>query len=86
MRTRTIETETLANLDRLLTAKREAASASALADKAVKEAVQALGLESDTFLLKGRDGTIEILASFNERSVREIPARVDKFHSFKRVK
>ena len=51
-----------------------------------KDAVTALGLPDETVLLKSDDRAVELLAAWNERAVREIPARVDKFHSFKQVK
>ena len=87
MKTKTIEVETLKSLSRLLAAKRETAAAASLAAKEAKEAIETLGLPAgETILLRSHDRGIEILADWNSRNVREIPARTDAFFSFKVLK
>ena len=86
MKTKTVNAVSLAELLALLERKRETAAAAAAASKAAKDAVEALGLPAESILLKSDDRAVELLAAWNERSVREIAARVDRFHSFKQVK
>ncbi len=70
----------------LLEQKRVTAAAAAKAAKAAKEAAEALGLPSESVLLKADDRSAEIAAIFTERPVAAIAERVDKFHSFKVTK
>jgi len=84
VKTKKVNAVQLHALLKLLAEKRETAAAAAAAAKDAKDAVAALGLGDETILLKAEDGT-ELLAAWNERSVREIPSRVDRFHSFKEI-
>ena len=86
MKTKTVNAVSLNELLALLERKRATAAEAAAASKAAKDAVEALGLPAESILLKADDRSAELLAAWNERAVREIPARVDKFHSFKQVK
>lgn len=86
MKTKTVTAAQLMNLAALLESKRVTAAAAAKAAKAAKEASEALGLPSESVLLKADDRSAEIAALWNERSVAAIAERVDKFHSFKVTK
>ena len=86
MKTRTVSALALAQFAALLAAKRETAAAAAAASKAAKIAAEALGLPSESVLLKADDRSSEIAALWNERAVAAIDARTDSFHSFKVVK
>jgi hypothetical protein len=86
MKTKTVSAATLAEFAALLETKRTTAAAAAAASKAAKVAAEALGLPSESILLKADDKSSEILALWSERSVSASPARVDSFHSFKSVK
>ena len=86
MRSKTVPASALVAFAALLEAKRETAAAAAKAAKAAKEAADALGLPSESVLLKADDRSAEIAAIFTERPVAAIAERVDKFHSFKVVK
>ena len=86
MKTKTVSALTLVEFAALLEAKRTTAAAAAKAAKAAKEAAEALGLPSESVLLKADDRSAEIAAIFNERPVAAIAERIDKFHSFKVVK
>ena len=86
MKTKTIPFATLSTLIVALNRKRETAAAAAAASAEVKKQVEALGLPSDSILLRDEDRIVEVAAMWNSRNVREIPARVDQFHSFKVTK
>jgi len=86
MKTKTITAATLAEFASLLETKRTTAAAAAAASKAAKLAAEALGLPSESVLLKADDKSAEIAALWNERCVAAIAARTDSFHSFKVVK
>ena len=86
MKTKTITAAILAEFAALLETKRTTAAAAAAASKAAKVAAEALGLPSESVLLKADDRSSEIAALFNERPVAAISARVDTFHSFKITK
>lgn len=86
MKTKTVTAATLAQFVALLEAKRTTAAAAAAAAKAAKVAAEALGLPSESVLLKANDKSAEIAALFTERPVAAIAARVDSFHSFKVTK
>ena len=86
MKTKTVTAATLAAFAIALEEKRTTAAAAAKAAKAAKEAAEALGLPSESVLLKADDRSAEIAAIFNERPVAAIAERVDKFHSFKVTK
>jgi hypothetical protein len=86
MKTKTVTASQLLAFASLLEAKRTTAAAAASASKAAKVAAEALGLPSESVLLKSDDRSAEIAALWNERSVAAIAARTDSFHSFKVVK
>ena len=86
MKTKTVTASSLAAFAVLLEAKRTTAAAAAAAAKAAKVAAEALGLPSESVLLRSDDKSAEIAALWNERSVAAIAARTDSFHSFKVVK
>ena len=86
MRSKTVSAAQLLAFASLLEEKRTTAAAAAKAAKAAKEAAEALGLPSESVLLKAVDKSAEIAAIFTERPVAAIAERVDKFHSFKVVK
>lgn len=86
MKTKTVTAAALADLAAKLENKRLTAAAAAAAAKEAKLAAEALGLPSESILLKADDKSREIAALWNERAVSAIPARVDSFHSFKTVK
>lgn len=86
MRSKTIPAATLAAFAAALAAKRETAAAAAAASAEAKRLAEALGLPSDSILLKADDRSLEVAALWTERPVREIAARVDSFHSFKVTK
>jgi 3-dehydroquinate synthase class II len=86
VKTKTVTVETLALFAALLETKRTTAAAAAAASKEAKLAAEALGLPSESVLLKADDKTLEVAALWNERSVSAIAARTDSFHSFKVVK
>lgn len=86
MKTKTVSLQDLSNLVCLLQLKKETAAAAAKAAKEAKEACEALGLPSESVILKSPEREIEVLALFNQRSVREIPARIDSFHSYTATK
>ena len=86
MKTKTVTAATLAAFASLLEQKRVTAAAAAAAAKAAKVAAEALGLPSESVLLKADDKSAEIAALFTERPVAAIAARVDSFHSFKVTK
>ncbi len=86
MRSKTVSAAVLAEFASLLEAKRATAAAAAAAAKAAKVAAEALGLPSESVLLKADDKSAEIAALFTERPVAAIAARVDSFHSFKVTK
>jgi len=86
MKTKTIPFATLSTLIVALNRKRETAAAAAAASGEVKRLVETLGLPADSVLLRDESRSIEVAAMWNERNVREIPARVDQFHSFKVTK
>ena len=86
MRSKTVSAVTLAAFASLLEQKRVTAAAAAAAAKAAKVAAEALGLPSESVLLKADDKSAEIAALFTERPVAAIAARVDSFHSFKVTK
>ena len=86
MKTKTVTAATLAQFAVLLESKRTTAAAAAAAAKAAKVAAEALGLPSESVLLKADDKSAEIAALFTERPVAAIAARVDSFHSFKVTK
>ena len=85
MKTKTVTASQLVAFAQLLEAKRVTAAAAA-ASKAAKVAAEALGLPSESVLLKADDRSAEIAALFTERPVAAIAARVDSFHSFKVTK
>ena len=85
MKTKTVSAAQLLTFAALLEEKRTTAAAAAAA-KAAKVAAEALGLPSESILLKADDKSAEIAALFTERPVAAIAARVDSFHSFKVVK
>lgn len=86
MKTKTVSASALLAFAQLLEAKRVTAAAAAAASKAAKAAAEALGLPSESILLKADDKSAEVAALWNERSVAAIAARTDSFHSFKVVK
>ena len=86
MKTRTVPASTLAAFAAALVAKKEAAAAAAAAAKTAKDLSEALGLPSESVLLKSDDRSTEVAAIWTERPMREIPARVDTFHSYKVTK
>ena len=86
MKTKTVTASQLVAFAQLLEAKRITAAAAAAAAKAAKVAAEALGLPSESILLKADDKSAEVAALWNERSVAAIAARTDSFHSFKVVK
>ena len=86
MKTKTVSAAMLAAFAALLEEKRTTAAAAAAAAKAAKVAAEALGLPSESVLIKADDKSAEIAALWNERSVAAIAARTDSFHSFKVVK
>ena len=86
MKTKTVSAVTLVAFAAALAAKRETAAAAAAAAKAAKDLAEALGLPSESVLLKADDRSTEVCALWTERPVREVAARVDTFHSFKVVK
>lgn len=86
MKTKTVTASQLVAFAQLLEAKRVTAAAAAAASKAAKVAAEALGLPSESVLLKADDKSAEIAALFTERPVAAIAARVDTFHSFKVTK
>ena len=86
MKTKTVSALALAQFAALLEAKRTSAAAAAVAAKAAKVAAEALGLPSESVLLKSDDRSSEVAALWTERPVAAIAARVDTFHSFKVVK
>ena len=86
MRTKTVTAATLAQFAVLLEAKRTTAAAAAAASKAARVAAEALGLPSESVLLKSDDRSAEIAAIFTVRPVAAIAERIDSFHSFKVVK
>lgn len=86
MRTKTVSAQTLSAFAAALAAKRETAAAAAAAAAEVRRMAEELGLPSESVLLKAEDRSGEIAALWTERAVREIPARVDTFHTFKVVK
>jgi hypothetical protein len=86
MKTKTVSASELLAFAALLESKRVTAAAAAAASKAAKVAAEALGLPSESVLLKSDDKSAEIAALWNERSVAAIAARTDSFHSFKVVK
>ncbi len=86
MKTKTVSALALAQFAALLEAKRTSAAAAAAASKAAKVAAEALGLPSESVLLKSDDRSSEVAALWTERPVAAIAARVDTFHSFKVVK
>jgi 3-dehydroquinate synthase class II len=86
MRQKTIPAASLVAFAALLEEKRVTAAAAAAAAKAAKVAAEALGLPSESVLLKADDKSAEIAALFTERPVAAIAARVDSFHSFKVTK
>ena len=85
MKTKTVSAAALLQFAALLEAKRTTAAAAAAA-KAAKVAAEALGLPSESILLKADDKSAEIAAIFTVRPVAAIAERVDSFHSFKVVK
>jgi hypothetical protein len=86
MKTKTVSAASLLAFAQLLEAKRVTAAAAAAASKAAKVAAEALGLPSESVLLKSDDRATEVAAMWNERNVAAIDARTDTFHSFKVVK
>jgi hypothetical protein len=86
LKTKTINSAELTAFAALLREKQITAAAAAAASRAAKIAAEALGLPSESVLLKADDKSSEILALWSERSVSAIAARVDSFHSFKPVK
>jgi hypothetical protein len=86
MKTKTVSAASLVAFAALLEAKRTTAAAAAAASKAAKVAAEALGLPSESILLKSDDRATEVAAMWNERNVAAIDARTDTFHSFKVVK
>jgi DNA-binding transcriptional regulator of glucitol operon len=85
MKTKTVKAEVLLEFVAALKAKQEAAATAAATAKRVKELVTSMELPDADVLLKSEDRSIEVLAAWNERNVREVAARTDKFHSFKPV-
>jgi hypothetical protein len=86
VKTKTINSTQLAAFAALLRQKQITAAAAAAAAKSAKAAAEALGLPSESVLLKADDKSSEITALWNERNVCAIAARVDSFHSFKIIK
>ena len=86
MRQKTVSAATLLQFAALLEAKRTTAAAAAAAAKAAKVAAEALGLPSESVLLKSDDRSTEVAAIYTIRPVAAIAERVDSFHSFKVVK
>ena len=86
MKTKTVSAAQLLAFAALLESKRTTAAAAAAASKAAKVAAEALGLPSESVLLKADDRSAEIAAIFTVRPVAAIAERVDSFHSFKVVK
>lgn len=85
MKTKTVKAEVLLEFVAALKAKQEAAALAAATAKRVKELVTSMELPDADVLLKSEDRSVEVLAAWNERNVREVAARTDKFHSFKPV-
>ena len=85
MKTKTVSAAALVQFAVLLEAKRTTAAAAA-ASKAAKVAAEALGLPSESVLLKSDDRSAEIVALFTIRPVAAIAERIDSFHSFKVTK
>lgn len=85
MKTKTVSAVELNAFVAALREKQDAAAAAAATAKRVKEMAVAMELPDADVLLKADDRSIEVLASWCERNVRAIDARVDKFHSFKPV-
>ena len=86
MKTKTVTAAQLISFAVLLEEKRATAAKAAAAAKAAKVAAEALGLPSESILLKSDDRATEVAAMWNERNVAAIAARTDSFHSFKVVK
>ena len=86
MKTKTVSAAQLLAFAALLESKRTTAAAAAAASKAAKVAAEALGLPSESVLLKADDRSAEIVALFTVRPVAAIAERVDSFHSFKVTK
>ena len=86
MKIKTVSAAMLAAFAALLEEKRTTAAAAAAAAKAAKVAAEALGLPSESILLKADDKSAEIVALFTVRPVAAIAERVDSFHSFKVTK
>ena len=86
VKTKTVTAAQLIAFAQLLEEKRATAAAAAAASKAAKVAAEALGLPSESVLLKADDKSAEIAALWNERPVAAIASRTDTFHSFKVVK
>jgi len=86
MKTKTVPSSTLAAFAAALAAKRETAAAAAAASAEVKRLAEEIGLPADSVLLKADDRSAEVAAIWTVRNVREIPAREDRFHSFKVIK
>ena len=86
MKTKTVTAAALVEFASLLETKRVTAAAAAAASKAAKVAAEALGLPSESVLLKADDRSAEIVALFTVRPVAAIAERVDSFHSFKVTK
>lgn len=85
MRTKTVSAQTLSAFASALEAKRVTAAAAAAASAEVRRMAEEFGLPAESILLRADDKSFEIAALWTERSVREIPSRVDRFHSFKSV-
>ena len=86
MKIKTVSASSLAAFAVALAAKRTTAAAASAAAKTAKDMAEALGLPSESVLLKSDDRSTEVCALWTERPVREVAARVDTFHSFKVVK
>ena len=86
MKTKTVSAASLVAFAALLETKRTTAAAAAAAAKAAKIAAEALGLPSESVLLKADDRSAEIAAIYTVRPVAAIAEREDRFHSFKVVK
>jgi hypothetical protein len=86
MKTKTVKGPLLAQFVVALATKRTTAAAAAAASAEVKRLAEEIGLPAESVLLRDEERAVEVAAMWTERSVREIPARVDTFHSFKQVK
>jgi 3-dehydroquinate synthase class II len=86
VKTKTVSAASLVAFAALLETKRTTAAAAAAAAKAAKIAAEALGLPSESVLLKADDRSAEIAAIYTVRPVAAIAEREDRFHSFKVVK